>query len=192
MKLILASKSPRRKELLSMITPDFSIAESDFDEKEVPVCEAEQYVQQLAKGKATHADAPLTHDGIIIGCDTVVVAPDGRIFGKPADEAEGYAMLRELSGNVHRVITGVCLHNKSKTITFAVTAYVTFYPLSDEEICDYLACGEYQDKAGAYGIQGKGGLLCEKIEGDYFNIVGLPVARLSRELKSFEKQLQNV
>ncbi len=170
---------------MQMITPDFAIVESDFDEKEVEVCEAEEYVKLLAKGKAVHADCPLSDDAVIIGCDTVVVSPGGEIFGKPVDKADGYAMLKALSGNTHRVITGVCLHSRSHTMTFAVTAHVTFYPLSHEEIEDYLSCGEYQDKAGAYGIQGKGGLLCEKIEGDYFNIVGLPAARLSRELKHF-------
>ncbi len=187
MTLYLASKSPRRKELLGMITPEFTVVSSDFEEKEIPLCEAEEYVKLLAKGKAMHANAPLSMDAVIIGCDTVVVAPSGEIFGKPEDEADAFRMLYELSGNTHRVITGVCLYSKEKSTTFAVTAYVTFYPLTAAEIKEYLSSMEHIDKAGAYGIQGKGGLLCEKIEGDYFNIVGLPVAKLARVLKEFCK-----
>ena len=165
MKLYLASKSPRRQELLQMITTDFTVVDSDFDEKAVPLTEPEQYAISLACGKAIHA-AVTDPDALIIGCDTVVVSPDGRIFGKPADEAEGFSMLKTLSGQTHSVITGVCLHDKNRTESFAVRSEVTFYPLSDEEIAEYLACGEYKDKAGAYGIQGKGGLLCKKIDGD--------------------------
>ena len=181
-KLFLASKSPRRRELLQQITTDFTIIDSDFDEKEISVCAPEKYVQILAEGKASHTGKIPAEDELIIGCDTVVVSPDGKIFGKPADETEGFAMLKSLSGRTHSVITGVCLYSKNICHTFYSETRVTFYPLSDAEIRSYLSCLEYQDKAGGYGIQGKGALLCEKIEGDYFNIVGLPIAALSRAL----------
>lgn len=175
-----------------MISSDFEIVGSDFDEKSIPFCEPEEYATRLAFGKATHTDRVLPADAVVIGCDTVVVSPEEKIFGKPSDEAEGFAMLKALSGKTHSVITGVCLHCCTHTETFAVRSVVTFYPLSDEEIREYLSCGEYADKAGAYGIQGKGGLLCQKIDGDYFNIVGLPAAELSRRLKAFCKLHMNV
>ena len=185
MKLYLASKSPRRYELLQMITPDFTVISSEFDESSVPTTDPETYVKELAYGKAAHTAPQFSSDGIVIGCDTIVVSPQDEIFGKPKDPNDAAAMLRILSGATHSVITGVCLYTAEKQMTFSVKSLVTFYPLSEEEIKEYLACGEYADKAGAYGIQGKGGLFCEKIEGDYFNIVGLPVAALSRALKCF-------
>lgn len=187
MKLYLASKSPRRKELLQLITEDFTIVSSDFDEKEVGICVPDEYVKKLASGKAAHANCP--DDGIVIGCDTVVVSPEGRIFGKPTDEMDATGMLMELSGRAHTVITGVSLRCGEKETTFSVATKVYFYPLTLEEIRAYLACGEYADKAGAYGIQGKGSLLVEKIEGDYFNVVGLPVAALSRALDAWKNSL---
>ena len=185
MKLYLASKSPRRQELLQMITSDFTVISSAFDESTVPEDNPVEYVKTLAYGKAADTDPRYAADGIVIGCDTVVVSPQGKIFGKPKDAKDAANMLRTLSGNTHSVITGVCLYTAQKQYTFSVTSLVTFYPLSEQEIAEYLACGEFTDKAGAYGIQGKGGLLCEKIDGDYFNIVGLPVAALSRALKTF-------
>ena len=123
----------------------------------------------------------------MIGGDTVVVSPDGEIMGKPADRADGARMLRRLSGATHQVITAVALLARMEDGTerervFSVSTDVTFYPLSDEEIERYLDSGEPFDKAGAYGIQGLGGLLVEKINGDYNNVVGLPVAKLYREL----------
>ena len=119
-----------------------------------------------------------------------IVAIDGKILGKPADEKDAFAMLKTLSGRVHEVFTGVCVifANGQKERFFEETK-VEFYELSDEEIAEYLACGEYKDKAGAYGIQGKGGLLCKKIDGDYFNIVGFPAAEISRRLKARKKSM---
>ncbi len=184
MELYLASKSPRRHELLQQITSDFTIINSTFDEREVPLCDPEEYVKKLAYGKATHTTQPLNDGTVIIGCDTIVVSPDNTIFGKPKNNEDGFMMLKKLSGKTHSVITGVCLYSKSSSKTFAVKTLVTFYPLLDEEIRHFLSCGEYTDKAGAYGIQGKGALLCQKIEGDYFNVVGLPIATLARELNS--------
>ena len=171
-----------------MITDDFAIVDSDFDEKAVPLTTPEQYAQTLASGKAAHARIKADDDTVIIGCDTIVVSPDGEVFGKPENEAEGFSMLRKLSGRTHFVITGVCLHSMHRSDIFPVRSAVTFYPLSDKEIREYLACGEYKDKAGAYGIQGKGGLLCQKVEGDYFNIVGFPAAEISRRLRAFESR----
>lgn len=184
MKLYLASKSPRRNELLQMITTNFSVINSTFNEKEVPLSKPEAYVKQLAFGKASHTSYNTDENAIIIGCDTIVVSPEGIIFGKPKNYDDAFSMLKTLSGQTHSVITGVCLYSAGRAETFAVKTAVTFYPLSDDEIHEYLFYNEYVDKAGAYGIQGKGGLLCKKIEGDYFNIVGLPVASLSRALKS--------
>ena len=185
MKLYLASKSPRRQELLQLITTDFTVIDSTFDEDAVPVLQPEEYVKALALGKASHTAKKLSDTDIIIGCDTVVVSPQGDIFGKPQDRADAYRMINELAGNTHTVITGVSLLGKEKDFTFAVKSFVTFYPLTEDEINEYLDTLEYTDKAGAYGIQGKGSLLCEKIDGDYFNIVGLPVSALARALKRF-------
>ena len=185
MKLYLASKSPRRQELLQLITTDFTVIDSTFDEDAVPVLQPEEYVKALALGKASHTAKNLSDTDIIIGCDTVVVSPQGEIFGKPKDRADAFLMIKTLAGNTHTVITGVSLLGKNKDMTFAVKSHVTFYPLTDDEINEYLDTLEYTDKAGAYGIQGKGSLLCEKIDGDYFNIVGLPVSALARALKRF-------
>lgn len=184
MKLYLASKSPRRQELMTLITTEFTVADSNFDEKEIPVTAPETYVQRLAVGKALHADIT-DANAVVIGCDTVVVSPQGEIFGKPADEDEAFSMLKSLSGQTHSVVTGVCLLRNKICDTFAVTSFVTFHPLSDADIRGYLSCGEYKDKAGAYGIQGKGALLCKKIAGDYFNVVGLPVSETARHLAAF-------
>ena len=185
MRLYLASKSPRRQELLRLITDDFTVVDSTFDETLIPMLPPEEYVKKLAWGKASHTALTLGANDIIIGCDTVVVSPKGEIFGKPKNRADAYRMIQELSGNTHTVITGVILFGTMREITFSVKSHVTFYPLTDDEINEYLDTMEYTDKAGAYGIQGKGSLLCEKIDGDYFNIVGLPVSALSRALKRF-------
>ncbi len=185
MKLYLASKSPRRKELMRFIAADFTLLSSNFDESTVPLSLPEEYVMALAAGKAEHAALSPKADEVIIGCDTVVVSPDGEIFGKPKDEKDARRMLKSLSDRTHRVLTGVCLLSQEKEQTFYEETKVTFYPLDDAMIDFYLSCGEYADKAGAYGIQGKGCLLCRKIDGDYYNVVGLPAARLFYALKDF-------
>ena len=179
--IILASKSPRRQELLKLITDDFEIKTADVDETLPQGINPADAVLYLSAIKARPFAGQ--SDDIIIGADTVV-ALDGMILGKPADREDAKNMLRALSGKTHSVFTGVTLIKGATERSFFVESKVKFYALSEQEIADYAASGECDDKAGAYGIQGKGSLLVEQIEGDYFNIVGLPVAKLYRELKS--------
>ena len=182
-KIILGSSSPRRKELLKLITENFEIRVSDAEEKTEPGLSPEQTVCALAELKA---DSIFSGDKneIIITADTVV-AVDGKILGKPADHNDAFDMLSSLSGRKHSVYTGVCISDGDRKKIFSVCSDVYFYELSEQDILDYIATGECDDKAGAYGIQGKGALLVEKIHGDYFNIVGLPVSLLAKELKAF-------
>lgn len=180
--LILASKSPRRKELLSLITTDFEIKTANADETLPCGIEPYEAVEYLSEIKAR----PFVNGGdVVIGADTVVAA-GGEILGKPSDAADAFAMLKRLSGETHSVFTGVTVADLSRSETFFVQTKVTFYSLSDDEINNYIATGEPFDKAGAYGIQGKGALLVKGIEGDYFNVVGLPVAELARVLADFK------
>lgn len=178
--LILASKSPRRKELLSLITEDFSIIPAVGEEKADKSLPAGEYVRALAEHKA--AEIAVSHRGdTVIGADTVV-AVDGMILGKPKDAEDAKRMLRLLSGREHSVFTGVCIISSNRNASFFEETKVRFFELSDEEIDAYTATGEPFDKAGAYGIQDKGALLVSGITGDYYNVMGLPVGRLAREL----------
>lgn len=180
--IILASQSPRRQELLKLITSDFEIKVSNVDETLPDKITPKEAVMYLSKIKAEpFADG----DDIVIGADTVV-ALDGKILGKPKSKENAREMLEFLSGRTHSVFTGVTLASDKKTKTFAVETKVKFFELTNEEIDAYIKTKEPFDKAGAYGIQGYGSLLVEKIDGDYFNVVGLPVSTLARELKAFE------
>ena len=179
-KIILASASPRRKELLETAGAEFEIIVADVDET-VPEGTLPEDAAVMTAEKKAVAVAENHRNSIVIGADTIVVA-GGKILGKPADKADACRMLSMLSGIEHQVITGVCLACADKKITFAQVSKVKFYDLTDDEINTYVETGEPMDKAGAYGIQGKGCVLVEKIEGDYFNIVGLPVARVMKEL----------
>ncbi len=179
-KIILASASPRRKELLETAGAEFEILVADVDET-VPEGTLPEDAAVMTAEKKALAVAEKNADSIVIGADTIVVAGD-KILGKPKDKADACEMLRMLSGVEHKVITGVCIACGSQKTTFAQTSKVKFYDLTDAEIEAYVATNEPMDKAGAYGIQGKGCVLVEKIEGDYFNIVGLPVARVMREI----------
>ncbi len=181
--IILASASPRRKELLTTAGVEFEVLVSDADET-IPEGTLPVDAAMLTAEKKALAVAEKCTDAVVIGADTIVVL-DGRILGKPKDEADAKAMLRFLSGREHEVITGVCLTDGIKTEKFAQVSKVKFYELTDAEIAAYVATKEPNDKAGAYGIQGKGCVLVEGIEGDYFNIVGLPVAATVRALKNF-------
>lgn len=179
-KIILASASPRRKELMELITPNFEVIPSDAEEilpKDIYPEEASEYLAEL---KCRHVSKAYP-DRIVIGCDTTVII-DKTVLGKPSDRTEAFNMLKMLSGKTHLVITGVCLCKGEYIRKFSQISEVEFYPLSDKEINDYIETGEPFDKAGAYGIQGFGGLLVKSIRGDYNNIVGLPAARLKREL----------
>lgn len=183
MKIILASSSPRRKEILENANVKFDIIKSEIDEvildNELP----SQVVMRLAFEKCI--DIAAKHrESLVIGADTVVVLDD-IILGKPKDIDEAIAMITQLSGKTHQVITGISLINltANKKIIDYVVSNVKFKDLSAEDIKDYIQTNESLDKAGAYGIQGYGALLVEEIQGDYFNIVGLPISRLSDLLK---------
>lgn len=183
MNVILASASPRRKELLGMVFDDFICIPSDADEvipNEIP---PEQSAEFLAVKKAVKV-AEDHRSAFVIGCDTTVIF-GGEVYGKPYDEENAKRILRTLSGNVHKVITGVCLCMNGKSMSFSEETDVEFYPLLDEEIESYVRTGLPMDKAGAYGIQDKGFLPVKRIYGDYFNVVGLPAARLKRETENF-------
>lgn len=177
--LILASKSPRRCELLKFITENFEIKSADVDESLPSGISPKDAVLYLSKIKAE----PFKNDkDTIIGSDTVV-AIDGNILGKPKDENDAIRMLKMLSGKEHSVFTGVTIIAPTFEKSFYNETKVKFYELSDDDINRYLATGEYKDKAGSYGIQGFGSVLVEKINGDYFSVVGLPVSHLYNELK---------
>lgn len=179
--LILASGSPRRKELLARTGRSFRVIVSAADEIAAADMEPASVAMQNARVKALAVAANVPDSATVIGADTIVVL-DGRIFGKPGDEEDARRMLRELAGRTHQVITGVCLVHGGQCETFAETTNVCFRDLSASEIDVYIATGEPLDKAGAYGIQGAAGAFVDHIEGDYDNVVGLPVARLERAL----------
>lgn len=181
--IILASASPRRKELMQLAGYDFKIKSADIIEVVPENATPSEVVMSLALQKA-RAVADENRESIVVGSDTVV-ALDGKILGKPHSTTEAKEMLRSLSGKTHKVYTGVAIVCGGETKNFFDETEVEFYPLSDEEIEEYVACGEPMDKAGAYGIQGKGSLLVKGIRGDYFNVMGLPISKLYREMKEF-------
>ncbi len=185
MKLVLASSSPRRKELLNLAGLDFEVLVSDVDESFSDALLPNEAVELLSKRKALAVEKLVEKDRVVLAADTVV-AYDGKILGKPHSDEEALDMLRMLSGKTHNVFTGVCIIGNGKELNYSVKSEVKFYDLTDDEIKAYIATGEPSDKAGAYGIQGKGSLLVESINGDYFNIVGLPIASVVRSLKEFE------
>lgn len=184
---ILASASPRRRELLNNIGVSFEVVVSEADEsglsKDVP---SEIYVQELAllKAAASARKVLKRKDAVIIAADTIVTL-DGQILGKPKDEEEAFDVLKSLSGRCHEVLTGYCVMRIKDgfTVCNMVKTEVNFKPLGESEITAYIETGEPMDKAGAYGIQGIGALLIDSINGDYFNVVGLPVSALSDTLK---------
>ncbi|MCM8710363.1 Maf-like protein [Clostridium sp. SYSU_GA19001] len=185
MEIILASASQRREELLRRIIKDFSIIVSDFDEDSVIFNgNCEDYVKTLAFGKAMNVAKTLKNKSIVIGCDTVVYH-NNKILGKPNDKEEAYSMIRALSGNVHKVYSGIALINTVSNISIIdyVCTDVFFAEISDDEINKYIHKNEWADKAGAYGIQGNAGIFVEKIHGCYYNVVGLPLNRLYNMLK---------
>ncbi|TMW71589.1 Maf family protein [Alteribacter natronophilus] len=182
-RLILASQSPRRKELLEQAHIPFQTISSNVEEWTDPALSPGELVVSLAeqKAEAVFRDHP---EHVVLGSDTVV-AIDGDVLGKPVDADDARSMLKRLSGTSHSVYTGVAVLADGKRKTFYEKADVYFYPLSDEEIDTYINSGEPFDKAGSYGIQGLGAVLVERISGDYFAIVGLPLAGTVRVLKEF-------
>lgn len=184
-KIILASSSPRRKALLVQIGLPFTVEVSDYEEIMDDISDPHELAQRLSFGKAESV-ARKHSDEIIIGSDTFIVFNDKKL-GKPHDVITAKKMLQMISGNKHTVVTGLTVIDtlNKRTITTSVEANVYMKKMSEEEIDRYVATGEPLDKAGAYGIQEKGGVFVEKIEGDYFTIVGLPIPRLIDILKEF-------
>lgn len=185
-KLILASASPRRKELLEQVGAEFEIIPAKGEEV-ITSSRPEEVVVELSVQKAEEVAGRIQEkDVIILGADTVVVF-EGQILGKPKDEAEAERILSMLSGNTHSVYTGVTLivmqDGKSERHSFYEETKVTMYPITKQQILSYIRTGEPMDKAGAYGIQGKGALYIEKIHGDYNNVVGLPVAKIFQRMR---------
>lgn len=185
-KVLLASNSPRRKELLQGIDIDFEIKVlPDIDESYPASLPVEEVAEFIAEKKASSYTNNLKEDELLITADTVVIL-DGAIFGKPNNKEEANAMLNALSGKAHRVISGVCLATLEKQVSFSVTSEVLFSELSNEEIEYYINRYSPFDKAGSYGIQEWIGYIgVEHLSGSYFNIMGLPIQRLYRELKNF-------
>ena len=183
--ILLASGSPRRRELFTEAGLNFEVVNVDVDETPNEK-EPEKVAQELSRRKAVAADRePASgRNKVIVAADTVVIH-NGKVLGKPKDEADAVRMLTELSGAVHDVITGVTILTPGREeVTFSQRTRVRFRPLSEEEIRDYVATGEPMDKAGAYGIQGLGGRLVEGIDGDFNNVVGFPIDRFLAIMKA--------
>ena len=178
--VILASRSPRRRELMKLLFDSFTVEPAVGDEMIPAGAEAEDVSRLLAVQKCREVAAG-HESALVIGCDTTVIC-EGQILGKPADAQDAARMLRLLSGSTHQVVSGVCISLSGREESFSVSTDVTFRPLSEAEIEAYIATGEPMDKAGAYGIQEKGGLLVSSFNGDFFNVVGLPVERLALAL----------
>jgi septum formation protein len=178
--LVLASQSPRRREILRQAGIPFTVRVADVDESVLTAESPAEYVQRLAAAKAYAIEA--TDTETVLGADTTVVI-DGEILAKPADAADARRMLARLSGRRHEVLTGICLRRGARATRDYVTTGVVFATLSDAEIDEYVASGEPMDKAGAYAIQGLASKFVERIDGDYFNVMGLPVALVYRRLR---------
>lgn len=186
MKLILASQSPRRKELLGLFSIPFVIEIADIDEEMDPKKLPFDEVARVSRLKAEAV--PRDMDDIVIAADTIVVC-DGAVLGKPKDEDDAFRMLRALSGKDHQVMTGLTVLKGETAGVCTEVADVHFRELTDREILAYIRTGEPMDKAGSYGIQGKAAMFVEGIRGDYFNVMGLPVCRLYQMLKEIAPEL---
>lgn len=185
MNVVLASASARRQELLKRLVEEYQVLVSDFDENSVRFnSSCPEYVMEVARGKALSVAEGLKSESLVIGSDTIV-AYEGLVLGKPMDQEDAFSMLKMLSGKKHQVYSGIALVNTSNgqvISDFSVTE-VKFDVLSDDEIWKYIASGEPMDKAGAYGIQGHGGVFVEEIHGCYYNVVGLPLNKLNKMIK---------
>ena len=175
-RIILASQSPRRRELLTLIGIPHEVRPADLDESLLPDEEPVPHAERLARSKA-EAIAAQEPGAIVIGSDTIVVL-DGDILGKPGDAADAALTLRKLSGRTHTVHTAVAVARNGQTVSGVESVEVTFRPLTDAQIASYIATGEPMDKAGAYGIQGYGAVIVERVHGDYFAVMGLALGRL--------------
>lgn len=181
-KLILASTSPRRQELLNQVRIPFTSRSPNVDESQITTNDPIEKVKQLAMLKAENV--PINHDEVILAADTVV-AYKQTIFEKPNNKKQAYQMISALSGDVHDVFTGVMIRSCKERTVFVERTRVEFWPLSTNEIEWYVSSKDPYDKAGAYGIQSLGALLVKQINGDYYNVVGLPISRVVRELRKF-------
>ena len=186
MHLILASASPRRKELLEKFGVPFLIRVADIDETMDPGNSPFNEVARVSRRKALAVEKEA--DDILIAADTIVVC-EGKILGKPRDEADAKAMLRLLSGRDHQVMTGCTVLRGENCVTFTEVTDIHFRELTDREIDRYVASKEPMDKAGSYGIQGGAALFCERMVGDYYNVMGLPVCRLGQVLKELAPEI---
>ena len=184
--LILASQSPRRRELLGPFRIPFVIRVADIDEAMDPNRSAFDEVARVSSQKA--AAVPRDEEDVVIAADTIVVC-EGRVLGKPRDAEDAVAMLKLLSGRDHQVMTGMTVLRGGKVLTHTEVTDIHFRELSEAEIRAYVATGEPMDKAGSYGIQGGAALFCEKMSGDYYNVVGLPVCKLGMMLKEIAPEL---
>ena len=182
MNIILASASPRRRELLDRMGLTFTVRTADHDETMDLSADPEAEVRRVSELKARAVERLCGKDDLIIAADTIVVC-QGKILGKPADEAEAYRMLRLLSGREHRVITGLCVLKDGISYCHSEVTHLRFVELTDQQIRAYIATGEPMDKAGAYGIQGKASVFVPGIRGDYYNVMGLPVCALAQILE---------
>ena len=175
-RVILASASPRRRDLLKLVGIEHEVRPADIDESLLPGETPAAHAERLAREKA-HAVAEHEPGAVVIAADTIVVV-DGDVLGKPLDARDAHAMLRRLSGRTHTVLTAIAVAKESRTESAVESVAVTFRPLNDEEIDAYIATGEPMDKAGAYGIQGYGATIVERVDGDYFSVMGLGLRRL--------------
>lgn len=188
MKVILASKSPRRVEILEKIVKEFEVVQSNFDENTIDFKgDIEKYVKDLSRNKAIEVSKRLNEPSIVIAADTVVFR-SGKVLEKPKNEEDAFSMLSSLSGNTHKVYSGICLINTydDTVVTDCDCTEVRFSELNPRQIRNYINSGEPMDKAGAYGIQGLGGAFVEGIKGCYYNVMGLPLNKLYKALENYD------
>ncbi|EOU2032575.1 Maf-like protein [Clostridium perfringens] len=188
MKVILASKSPRRVEILEKIVKEFEVVQSNFDENTIDFKgDIEKYVKDLSRNKAIEVSERLNEPSIVIAADTVVFQ-NGKVLEKPKNEEDAFSMLSSLSGNTHKVYSGICLINTydDTVVTDCDCTEVRFSELNPRQIRNYINSGEPMDKAGAYGIQGLGGAFVEGIKGCYYNVMGLPLNKLYKALENYD------
>ena len=188
MAISLASKSPRRQELLARMGLEFTVKASRIDEKTDPFAHPSDEVARISLAKAQAVVDSCAPEDIIISADTIVVC-DGLMMGKPHSESEAFSMLRRLSGRDHQVMTGLTVIGDGRTENLTVTTTLRFRALSDQEIRNYIATGEPMDKAGAYGIQGLASMFVVGLDGDYYNVMGLPICTLTVLLRRFGVKL---
>lgn len=181
--LILASGSPRRKELLALVTPDFTVKVSDMDESAITAPTPAGLAKALARAKCL-AVAETEPEALVLGSDTVVEF-EGEVFGKPKNRQDAQRMLQALSGKRHYVHTGVCMAQGDHIENFVVSSAVDFFPIEEADLQGYIDTKEPYDKAGGYAIQGHAAVWCKGIEGCYYNIMGLPVSQVAQALKKF-------